>query len=286
MFHLLKLNLDSSYIINEPAEDEIILSNVVVENKRFYLYSWVRKSDGDRYYRKVYPTDKLDDIFSNFLAIPGSILSTLSVLREGRLTFFIYIPKNRADIINSLFSNTKDSFPHMSYELLDHFIISDLLKENDINDSFVHIRTNWKMGPNDSVKSVMGILQNRMIFTPKVFCSDSSPIIGLLLDKEIKGKANYRISMEDRNSMLVEFNVFSRWFKDFYENIISKNSGPFIYWGNSDGFRNLYNNFLVLSKSVNPFLIGLRNHWKEQARKGHKNSILVLKSVSEIDMGV
>jgi len=286
MYDLLKINLDSQYIINESTDNEVVLSNVVMENKMIYLYSWARKLDGDRYYRKIYPTEKLDEIFSNFLAIPGSVLSTLSVLKGGVLTFFIYVPKNRSEFLKNLFLNAKESFPYMGYEILTYFKVSDLLNEDDLKDRFVHIKTNWKMSQYDATNSVMGILQNKMIFTPKVFCSDSSPIVGLVLGKNIKGKSSYRISMELKNSILVEFNAFSRWFKDFYDNIISKNSGPLIYWGSTDGFRNLYNNFLILSSSVNPFLIGLRNHWREQVRRGHKNSIIGLKSIEEIDIDI
>ncbi len=284
MFDLIRLEIPANDLVSSASKDDTILASVAIENGKFYLYGWSKDFNGKTYTKKIYPAEKIDNIISNFLVLKGSILLTFSLVKGKNLYLFLEIPRVYLNLLPHLVENAaKDSY-YLKFEKIDKNNIMNWVNEILPQSEFIHIKTKWKMSYNDVKNSVMGILSNKMVFTPKVFCSEWSPIVGVVLNNEIFGSSQHVIVTQTERKFLIEFNAFSRWFNDFFRNVLARNVGPFIYWGRSDGKETLINNFVIFSESESDFLIGLRNHWKEETRRRHKNSIMKISRFNNLDL--
>lgn len=283
MFDLIKLEIPASDLVSFASNEETILASVAIENGKFYLYGWSKDLTGKKYMKKIYPAEKIDNIISNFLVLKGSILLTFSLVSGEKLYLFLEIPKNHSNLLPYLAKNAMNDINSLKLEKIERNNVMSWMDGIIPQSKFLHIKTKWKMSVNDVKDSVMGILSNRMVFTPKVFCSEWSPIVGVVLDHEVHGRSEYTVVTKSDNKFVIEFNAYSKWFKDFFKNVLARNVGPFIYWGRSDGKETLINNFIIFSESEPDFLGGLRNHWLEETRKKHKNSIIKISRFNYLD---
>lgn len=137
--------------------------------------------------------------------------------------------------------------------------------------NFSVIKTVWQSENDDLSKQNMGIFLNKGFFLPKYFVDHQTDrLISKLESIDIKGDAEYKIVDEEKK--IVEFNVQSKFFSDFYKEVIEHYSGPIFYSLQSDG-RRLTNTYVVERNVQQLFMRGLSRHWNLPARKNHKNFI-------------
>ncbi len=146
------------------------------------------------------------------------------------------------------------------------------------------IKTRWEMISEEVKDQNEGIFLNEMKFTIKLFDPESAPIIGEfpsdVSPKDVKGNSKFKI-IGGNTGKIVEFDIKSKWFHDFYEDVIKPTSGPFFYWGYSDGKGNIDNYYIIPERNQVLFLKGLKKHWSEPSRANHKNMIMIIENLKE-----
>ncbi len=146
------------------------------------------------------------------------------------------------------------------------------------------IKTRWEMTGEELKEQNGGIYLNEMKFTIKLFDPESAPIIGEFSSdvspQNVKGNAKFKI-IGGNTGRIVEFDIKSKWFHDFYEDVVKPTSGPFFYWGYSDGKGNIDNYYIIPKRNQVLFLKGLKKHWSEPSRVNHKNMIMIIENLKE-----
>lgn len=142
---------------------------------------------------------------------------------------------------------------------------------NSLED-FTIIETLWDTTNENIEKQNMGVFQNSGTFAPKHFINlERDKLIARLDSLNIQGEAEYTII--DERKRIVEFDIKSRFFSDFYNEVVERYSGP-IFLSlkiNREGVHSYY----IIEKDVQQlFINGVNSHWKRPARKNHKNYIL------------
>ncbi len=201
----------------------------------------------------------------------------------------IKYPESVATQVSELLLNYTDS-AKFSVEILSltreennsipsFFKFHNLIKFNYSN--LVLVQTRWIMSEEEMKNENLGIFQNQMAFQYKYFDPESSNIVGEfnsnINEKDIRSNADFKI-LEDKKDRLVEFKVKSKYFTDFYNNIINPMNGPFFYWGYSNGKGTLE----IPSRDQNEFLKGINNHWSEPSRAKHRNMIMRVENIGDI----
>jgi len=159
---------------------------------------------------------------------------------------------------------------------------------NDMKYDFsklIMIQTRWISTEEELNRENNGIFLNEMKFTIKLFDPESAPIIGEFSSDvsphDVKGNAKFKI-IGGNTGKIVEFDIKSKWFHDFYEDVVKPISGPFFYWGYSDGKGNIDSYYIIPERNQVLFLKGLKKHWSEPSRANHKNIILKVENMKEI----
>ncbi|MHB8396022.1 MAG: hypothetical protein ACYDAZ_01570 [Thermoplasmataceae archaeon] len=142
---------------------------------------------------------------------------------------------------------------------------------NSFND-LVMIRTRWSF--NDASISIenQGVFQNPGTIIPKEFAdNEQDRLIWKLRSDDIKGDAHFE--SVDPSEHISEVKVESKFFSDFYRNIVRKYTGPIFYGLECDG-KGLTNSFIIEKRARNEFLSALKTYWSLQARQNHLNYLI------------
>ena len=134
------------------------------------------------------------------------------------------------------------------------------------------VKTRWIIDRERIDSENQGIFQNSGVFIPKQFVDDESDrLIWKMNQQPIKGNAHYAVINESKH--LVEMNVRSRFFSDFYANVIRGYSGA-IFSGLKCEESTLTSYFIVERHATERFLGGLHSHWNLPPRKQHNNYLV------------
>lgn len=141
---------------------------------------------------------------------------------------------------------------------------------NSLGD-FMVIRTVWEFRDGQEKTGNQGVFQNIGTYVPKCFVHDSTDkLIFRNAGHGTMGDAPHHLVDENRN--IVEFDVKSRFYSDFYNEVIRNYSGPiFMHMEVQESRQVSYH--VVERKQQNLFIKGLLGHWNRQSRKDHVNYI-------------
>ncbi|MCL4336250.1 MAG: hypothetical protein M1344_03350 [Candidatus Thermoplasmatota archaeon] len=129
----------------------------------------------------------------------------------------------------------------------------------------------WEFTDEQIVNQNLGVFQNQGSFVPKHFIDDTQDILIFKMEKpQVLGNGKHEIV--DPSENMVEIAVTSKFFSDFYNEVIKGYSGPLFYQAEVTG-KSLTTHFLVESDLTSQFLKGLLNHWKKEVRADHRNFI-------------
>lgn len=149
---------------------------------------------------------------------------------------------------------------------------------NDL-DNFFMITTVWEFDPEQIRSQNSGVFQNIGNYVPKCFVNDSrDKLIFKTESLEIKGEGKYVVI--DENERIIEVEIKSKFFSDFYNEVIRKYSGSiFCHMEVSQTMQTSY--YIVDMKYQNLFLKGIHNNWKRDARSDHTNYISSARKLSD-----
>jgi hypothetical protein len=140
------------------------------------------------------------------------------------------------------------------------------------------VKTRWAINKEEIASENQGVFQNSGIFIPKQFVDDESDRLIWRMDQPgIMGDAPHTVV--DESEHIVEINVRSRFFSDFYANVIKGYSGA-IFSGLKCENGTLVNYFIVERQALQRFLEGLNRHWNLPARKHHSNFLAEVDDLS------
>ncbi len=129
----------------------------------------------------------------------------------------------------------------------------------------------WEFTDEEVAKQNLGVFQNQGSFVPKYFIDDTQDKLIFRLDNpQVLGNGKYETV--DPSDNMVEIAVTSKFFSDFYNEVIKGYSGPLFYQAEVTG-KSLATHFLVESELTSQFVKGIRNHWKREVRADHRNFI-------------
>lgn len=146
--------------------------------------------------------------------------------------------------------------------------------------NFLLIKTAWMYDPEQIKTQNEGVLLNMGKYLPKEFSEgQSEKLIFRTEDRSIKGNSKGDVVSQEDN--LVEFQVKSKFFIDFSNEVIKRYSGPiFLHLELTQGKQSSY---YVVEKTLQiPFLKGLTENWNKPARADHVNFIESVISLDEV----
>ena len=138
--------------------------------------------------------------------------------------------------------------------------------------NLVLVKTRWIIDKEGIASENQGIFQNTGSFIPKQFDDGESDKLIWRMDRPgIMGDALHTVV--DDAEHIVESDVRSKFFSDFYANVIRGYSGA-IFFGLRCENGTLVDYFIVERPALQRFLEGLYRHWNLPARKHHSNYLV------------
>lgn len=231
--------------------------------------------------------------FLNSLAhIDGVIIASIALIGDDDILIAIKYTDSSAFEVSKLFLQFVESSP-FNVDLLDtgkedriplFFKFYNSIKTD--YSLLLLIETVWKMKEEEIKDENKGVFLNQMVFEPRNFGPEVAPIISTLptsaMDKNIRGDAEFKVLSHQDEETIVEFYFESRWFDDFYNNVVKPINGSFYYWGYADGQSHLHNYYVLPVRNETQFIKGLKNHWNEPSRAKHENAIIRVQNLRDI----
>ncbi len=149
--------------------------------------------------------------------------------------------------------------------------------------NFRVMKTVWEFKGNEIEEKVEGLFSNKGIFFPKFFGKEKVSLYLIQDENEEIKKGNCKRIEEGNGIKVYECKENSDWFEDFYNNIISKRTGPVTMWWSSDGVKTLENNYVIYDKSSMNFLLGLKELFDMEKRRDHRNIMISSKILNDIE---
>ncbi|EQD26511.1 hypothetical protein B1A_21857, partial [mine drainage metagenome] len=110
--------------------------------------------------------------------------------------------------------------------------------------------------------------------------TESDQLIWRMKKGDVFGNVNFQADEGDTN--VVEISVKSKFFSDFYRNVIKNYSGM-LYFGLKCDKTQLISYYAVEKHAKVAFLNGLQEHWERQARKHHSNCLIEITDLGSIN---
>lgn len=147
-------------------------------------------------------------------------------------------------------------------------------------DNFVVIKTVWEFTQSDRTKQNQGVFLNTGTYVPKCFIFHSTDkLIFHKNESEILGEAPY--TLIDKKNNVVEFNVTSQFYSDFYNSVIRLYSGPIFMHMEVMNYKQI--TYHVIERNLETlFIKGLSDHWSKISRKEHVNYIDTVESLGTV----
>lgn len=133
------------------------------------------------------------------------------------------------------------------------------------------IHTKWEFKGNEVNEENDGIFSNRGLFYAKYFGKDKVNLILAQHSEEKLGAGKCDKIEVNGENMVYECVVDSSWFSDLYDNIVSRKVGPVSMWWVSDGSTCLDNYYIIYDRSSTAFLYGMKQLYRMEQRKNHRN---------------
>ncbi len=232
--------------------------------------------------RKIFEISQ--KFYNDVFKVPGTVISPMAGLNSDYTVIGIKYPQSQSHSITELImdyvknSRIDISLIQIDMEDKNYPLFLKLMKllEIELNE-YVLIKTIWQMDYENILNENQGVFQNEMIFEPKIFDPNNPGLVGSVINsngnQKIKGTSPFDIVENFGDNYLVQFDLKSNWFRDFYNDIIHPIGGEFYYWGYSNGKNVVENYYVIRRDNLGIFMNGLRKHWNEKSRANHHNII-------------
>lgn len=137
--------------------------------------------------------------------------------------------------------------------------------------NFRMITTSWEFDQKNIFDENEGVFSNTGSFLPKSFGNVNEDHLIFRKNKdEVTGKAPHTVV--DAENKIVEFKVSSKFYSDYFNQVVKKYSGPvFMHLTVTEKKLTTFNIIDVSHQDL--FLRGLKKHWSLESRKNHINYI-------------
>ncbi len=237
-------------------------------------------------------TKETNTFLNSLINVDGVVVTSIALIGDEDTLIAIKYPDSSANEVTKLFLDFVNS-SQINIDLLDSgkedgtplfFRFYNSIKTD--YSLLLFIETVWKLKEEEMKNENGGIFQNRMVLKPKFFGPKYSPLISKfsanVLDKNVKGNAEFKVLSNYDGGSIAEFNLESKWFNDFYNNVVKPINGSFYYWAYSDGESQLHNYYIIPVRNGVNFIKGLKKHWNEPQRARHHNAIVRVQNLQEI----
>lgn len=212
----------------------------------------------------------------NILRVDGDVYITIEFHRSSR----IKVGESVLNFLGSEHLFRKELVYHGNRNNDLPFILQLYSKsEKGLEDLFV-IQTVWNLENEDLRLQNNGIFQNRGTFIPKSYSNSEYDHLIFKADSD-KLLGDGLAEIVDRKENLFEVRIKSKWFTDFYNEIIRRYSGP-VFATMTVTEKDLATTYVIERAQQSQFLTGLKNFWMKPARVSHRNYIMSAFSLKDI----
>ncbi len=224
--------------------------------------------------------------YSDINKIAGCRISPITFQRSGSVFISIEFPSTRrteiSDLVMDYISGDLPFKRRLVYVGPSRGNLPYLLNMysatgNSLGD-LILVKTQWAFSGDEKGSEVGGIFQNKGILVPKQFViGGTDELIWKLESTDIMG--NVAQEVVDEKNGIVEMKVTSRYFSDFYRNLV-KNYCGVSFFGIRCENEMLVNYFIVEKHTIQDFLRGLYMQWSSEARKNHHNYLVEVRNLA------
>ncbi|MHB8371928.1 MAG: hypothetical protein ACYDAO_02155 [Thermoplasmataceae archaeon] len=220
------------------------------------------------------------EFYEDINNIPGCRVSPVTLQSQGSVYISIEYPEIQTKFISKrILKFLNEDIPYERsivfmgrYENNLPYLVNLFFHIGNDLSNISLIKTRWIFGENEIKYENQGIFQNIGKFVPKKYDdTESDQLIWRIKKGEVYGDVNFQA--DEGETKVVEINVKSKFFSDFYRNVIKNYSGM-LYFGLKCEKNQLISYYAVEKHSKVAFLHGLQEHWERQARKNHKNCLM------------
>ncbi len=159
------------------------------------------------------------------------------------------------------------------------YLLELYAKNGNSLEQFLLVSTAWKYHPEEIRKQNEGVMQNLGKYVPKEFSDGGSQKLIFKTEvPSIKGNAKSEVVSQEDN--LVEFQIKSKFFMDFSNEVIKRYTGP-IFLQLEITLEKQISYYIVENSLHIQFLKGISENWKRPARSDHINYVESLVSLND-----
>ncbi|MCL4451066.1 MAG: hypothetical protein M1327_00355 [Candidatus Thermoplasmatota archaeon] len=235
----------------------------------------------------------LPDEFSSFIdsinAILGCRVSPVILQSNGDIYICIEFEMTQSSIVSKVIMDYLRSKHEMDVNLIFYgkhtgklpYIFNIYQKLGNSLERLTLVETRWDFNNSNIGVENEGLFLNHGILIPKQFSDSARENIIMRLDSpEVKGSVE--TLHVPGTSQIVEANLKSSFFNDFFLNVIIEYSGPIFYAAKCDG-TGLTNCYIVVTDAKDSFLLGIFKHWSLKGRHEHVNFLKQVRDFNSID---
>lgn len=216
----------------------------------------------------------------------GCRISPVTFQKEGNVFISIEFSNNRRrEVSEVLMDYISEELPFKrrlaylgpSRENVPYLLNMYSAAGNSLGD-LVLVKTKWVFRDDEKRSDVGGVFQNKGILVPKQYVDGGTDELIWRLDSlNVKGNNAYEVV--DPSNYIVEMTVKSRYFSDFYRNLVRGYCGVSFFGLRCDNDA-LENYFIVEKHTLQSFLQGLQMQWSSEARKNHHNYLVEVRDLA------
>ncbi len=223
-----------------------------------------------------------DDINS----IPGCRVSPVTFQRAGNVYVSIEFHKSQSQKVSDRIMDFIAEDEPYERSIVHYgsnpsnipYLLNLYLSFGNLRNNLVLVKTKWLLSKEEITSENQGIFKNNGTFIPKQFVDDEMDSLVWRMDHPgIYGDSLFTVI--DESEHLVEMNVKSKFFSDFYVNVIKNYCGA-IFFGLRCENGTLFNYFIVERQATQSFLEGLNKNWNLPRRNHHLNYLMEVDDLS------
>ncbi|MGC8516260.1 MAG: hypothetical protein ACP5OC_09055 [Thermoplasmata archaeon] len=232
---------------------------------------------------------ELSVFLDNINSISGCRVSPVSLQSNGDIYLCIEFEMSQSSSVSKVIMDYLRSKQGSDVNLIYYgryagkvpYIFNIYQKLGNSLENLTIVETRWEFNDIRMDSENEGLFLNHGILIPKQFSdSKTEGIIMKLESPGIKGSFD-AISIPGKSS-LVETQLKSSFFNDFFLNVILEYSGPISFAAKCDA-TGLTNCYIVETDARDSFLKGLFKHWSLGGRHEHVNFLLQVRNLGSID---
>lgn len=246
--------------------------------------------DTDSSHGRVIRTE-VSPVQSNFYnrisGLPGCRISPVTLEHNGDVYFSVeYDSSRHEDVTDALleYISAESPFSREIYHLGENragypYLMDLWLSFGNIPEKLTSVKTVWKFESKDIRTENEGIFKNSGFLVPKLFSDTPEESLVWKMDhSDLEAMDPYEVVSAERG--VVETRIRTKYFSDFFLNIVHEHGGALFFGAESDG-SSLYSTYVIETEAVTDFIMQLGGYWKLEPRKHHRNYVTQIEPVSK-----